>query len=374
MRVSILNSDASNGVIYSIYSAALEPSKWDAAVSDLADYLGATSGFYGGLDMRSGRGAYWYAHGLDLDIQRLYNEKYVACDPTLRSIMQTPGVAQVFDPDKCSDHPDFEAFFQEFMFPTGLGSVLSAITNKRGSLFSLFGFQRKTGLPSFSTSEQAKLQALIPHLEQADRIASRLAVMDESRYLLMGAMDRIDHGIVFLNGSGQIRLTNRKAESLLESGQFMMAELGRLLLSRANDNIQFHGKLAEIATGSAPAAYMNVQCARGISKANIAILPLNAAEESLADGSDIRAVVYVTTSAAPQTNVTQFLIEGFGLTVAEVRVLTALAKGERLEQIGTSLSISLSTVKTHIQHLFQKTGVNRQTDLVRIYYGLPAIL
>jgi DNA-binding CsgD family transcriptional regulator len=62
------------------------------------------------------------------------------------------------------------------------------------------------------------------------------------------------------------------------------------------------------------------------------------------------------------------------LTAAEVRVLTALANGKRLDEIGTALSITLSTVKTHIQHLFQKTNVNRQTDLVRIYYGLPAIL
>jgi DNA-binding CsgD family transcriptional regulator len=45
--------------------------------------------------------------------------------------------------------------------------------------------------------------------------------------------------------------------------------------------------------------------------------------------------------------------------------------GGSREMIASELGLSLSTVKTHMQNLFAKTGVNRQAQLVRIAMALP---
>lgn len=52
------------------------------------------------------------------------------------------------------------------------------------------------------------------------------------------------------------------------------------------------------------------------------------------------------------------------LSGREVEVLQLMAKGSANKEIGASLSISESTVKTHVANIFQKLDVNDRTDAV----------
>jgi DNA-binding NarL/FixJ family response regulator len=52
------------------------------------------------------------------------------------------------------------------------------------------------------------------------------------------------------------------------------------------------------------------------------------------------------------------------LSEREVEVLMLIAKGTGNKLIATSLCIGESTVKTHIQSIFQKLGVSDRTEAV----------
>jgi DNA-binding NarL/FixJ family response regulator len=52
------------------------------------------------------------------------------------------------------------------------------------------------------------------------------------------------------------------------------------------------------------------------------------------------------------------------LSVQEVKVLTLMAKGAGNKLIASTLNIGESTVKTHIQNIFHKLGVNGRTEAV----------
>jgi DNA-binding CsgD family transcriptional regulator len=56
----------------------------------------------------------------------------------------------------------------------------------------------------------------------------------------------------------------------------------------------------------------------------------------------------------------------YRLTAAELRVLMAIVQVGGVPEVAPVLGISETTVKTHLQHVFEKTGVNRQADLVRL--------
>jgi len=56
----------------------------------------------------------------------------------------------------------------------------------------------------------------------------------------------------------------------------------------------------------------------------------------------------------------------FGLTCAEARVLAHLAEDRTPSEIGAALGVSVTTVRTHLQSLFQKTGARRQPELIRL--------
>ena len=56
----------------------------------------------------------------------------------------------------------------------------------------------------------------------------------------------------------------------------------------------------------------------------------------------------------------------FGLTPAENRLLKCLAGGLDLKQSAIRLGVGRTTARTHLQKIFDKTGVRRQTELQRI--------
>ena len=53
------------------------------------------------------------------------------------------------------------------------------------------------------------------------------------------------------------------------------------------------------------------------------------------------------------------------LTPAEARVLTLLVTYRTLAAIGDELGIGRPTVKTHVQHIYEKLGVNTRAEAVR---------
>ena len=64
----------------------------------------------------------------------------------------------------------------------------------------------------------------------------------------------------------------------------------------------------------------------------------------------------------------------YKLTPAEVRVLMAIVEIGGVPEVAPVLGISETTVKTHLQHLYEKTGTNRQADLVKLVAGFMSPL
>ncbi|MES2777587.1 MAG: LuxR C-terminal-related transcriptional regulator [Bacteroidota bacterium] len=58
------------------------------------------------------------------------------------------------------------------------------------------------------------------------------------------------------------------------------------------------------------------------------------------------------------------LISQLELSKRELEVLSLLAKGLSNQEIATTIFVSLSTVKTHLQNLFEKLDVKRRTQAV----------
>jgi DNA-binding CsgD family transcriptional regulator len=64
------------------------------------------------------------------------------------------------------------------------------------------------------------------------------------------------------------------------------------------------------------------------------------------------------------------LAAAYGLTPAETKVLASLFAGRPLSETAATLSITRPTAKTHLEHIFLKTKVTRQAELMRLWTGL----
>jgi DNA-binding CsgD family transcriptional regulator len=64
----------------------------------------------------------------------------------------------------------------------------------------------------------------------------------------------------------------------------------------------------------------------------------------------------------------------YKLTPAELRVLLAIVDVGGVPEVAAALGVAVTTVKTHLNRLFEKTGVGRQADLVKLVAGFSTPL
>jgi DNA-binding NarL/FixJ family response regulator len=70
-------------------------------------------------------------------------------------------------------------------------------------------------------------------------------------------------------------------------------------------------------------------------------------------------------AAAPQIPGEAFA-KLYGLTGGELRVVLALVPGFGAKEAAEVIGLSETTVRTHLQSVFEKTGTTRQTELIKL--------
>ena len=66
------------------------------------------------------------------------------------------------------------------------------------------------------------------------------------------------------------------------------------------------------------------------------------------------------------------LIETYKLTPAEARVTKMLLKYPELNSTANALNLAISTVRTHLKHIYRKTSINSKLMLLREIATGPA--
>jgi DNA-binding CsgD family transcriptional regulator len=84
---------------------------------------------------------------------------------------------------------------------------------------------------------------------------------------------------------------------------------------------------------------------------------LAASRQAISDGS------------TPAGSKNGFQTLGDLLTPSELRVLLVIVEVGGVPEVAAALGVAVTTVKTHLRRLFEKTGATRQADLVKLVAG-----
>jgi DNA-binding CsgD family transcriptional regulator len=84
------------------------------------------------------------------------------------------------------------------------------------------------------------------------------------------------------------------------------------------------------------------------------------------------AVLVLTPVTLPQAPPVELVQSLFDLTPAEARVARSLASGKTVEDIATDRGTSTNTIRTHVRGVLEKTGCNRQADIVALLTAISA--
>jgi DNA-binding CsgD family transcriptional regulator len=101
------------------------------------------------------------------------------------------------------------------------------------------------------------------------------------------------------------------------------------------------------------------------------VLPMNGSELRTRLQPEAAVAVFIGASMTTALDLTpaetkEYLRRRFGLTLAEANVALEVLNGDGRGAVAARLGISMTTVRTHLSSIFEKTGVRRQAELVRL--------
>ena len=197
----------------------------------------------------------------------------------------------------------------------------------------------------FAERDRCMLQLVCPHLVQAFAHACRVSQLREERGLLTDALEESGHGVVVLSPNGRVRSMSRQAAVWL-ANYFPHAPQAATRLPEVLERWIIR-QVALFTGGTVPAPRTPFVIERGDTRL---VARLLSAPDALLLLLEERSEVI------PMTALRQL-----GLTRREAEVLAWVARGKTNSEIGTVAAMSARTVEKHIEHLFQKLGVENRT-------------
>lgn len=257
-------------------------------------------------------------------------------------------------------------YYDEWLRPQRLIDVMVGFVVRNPYMLSTVGFCRGEAAGPITPNDVDALRLLLPHFQRAVTIGTLLDhqknVADDFRATLRG----IATAVVLVDAELRVIHANEAAEVLLATGDPLRMRDGTLtarsrpvaetLLSAVRQGDTAEAQIGRRGFGI-PASRVDGR------PAIIHLLPLRQGKRrNLAPRAT--AAIFVASGAAP--SVDDALAALFDLTESEARVFALIAGGKSPAEAAASLGVALSTVRTHLLHIFAKTGTGRQAELAQL--------
>ncbi|MFE3222479.1 helix-turn-helix transcriptional regulator [Nocardia sp. NPDC059228] len=209
------------------------------------------------------------------------------------------------------------------------------------------------------------MRALVPHLEQALHTQSKLVELARERAFAFATLEKAQYGILIVAEDATLMFANSMAEEItLDIDGLAVDSFGRLRATPPAKHMQLCRLIREAAAPAGAGGTIAVARRSGKRALTVHVTPLDGMAGGLPwHRAALLLVVDPDHDPGPQSEVLQELYE---LTEAETMVAKGVLHGEGLPAVADQLSVSLATARTHLQHIFIKTGTHRQAELVRL--------
>lgn len=354
--------DEFSQLISRIYSAVLAPDEWDLTMAAIA---GAFTAHTASLVLSDNISRTLQHAQMPSSAAAAYAAHYERLDHVLYAVETGPvgvvrtGAELMWPYQNCEFQIDWAR-------PNGLHDGLFVRLTSGTTMTSLAIANTKQSERFDNPENLALMNRLIPHLQQALRLQERLEDLDRRNGDLMEASEAVRHGVVIVEGRRCV-YANGAAERILGSDDGLRIERGCITAESSHADAELEHSIARLSKAESQEIWGgSFLCARpsGRRPYIVHVLPVEA--NSFATLHSGRAMVIIVDPERQPEPPAILLRRLYGLTKAEAEVALLVMRGEGLTPIAEELSVSLTTVKTHLRHIFDKTGIHRQAELVRL--------
>jgi DNA-binding CsgD family transcriptional regulator len=354
-------------LIGTIYDAPLDPTLWPGVLKKLAEFVGGSAASI--YCKSSTTGTVFHQFGVDPHYQQLYFSKYVRLDPTteadcLADIGQLVSTADIMPYREMEE----SRFHQEWAHPQGLVDFLTTPLDKSATGAALFGVFRHQDHGVVDDEARRRCGLIAPHIRRAALIGNVLDTKTAETTAFIEALNGLAASVFLVDRNCRVVFANLSGREMLEDGR---------ILRLRND---------ALATADSRPVLADVIAAAGDGDAGLGVsgtaVPLSAPPQTLwlahilpltsgarrQTGKNFAAVaaVFVHQTSLESPSSMQSMSKLYQLTPGEMRVLSAMGEVCGISAVSDVIGVSETTVKTHLQRLFAKTGTKRQTALIKL--------
>lgn len=211
-----------------------------------------------------------------------------------------------------------------------------------------------------SPGDADAFSSVLPHVERANLLLKKMAELDMQSAQVDSVIDRMPMGVVRITPDATILASNLRADDLLTHIRANRRD-GRLSFSHAGYQQAFAKAVEEVASGASQA--MPVRMGE-----------LNVWVARYGDATSTQLVVYLGHQTLTRNIRTDQLKVLYGLTEKEARLTALLCSGHAsLEEAAEAMGVGIATARSHLKHVFAKTGAERQADLVKMVLVNPIL-
>jgi DNA-binding CsgD family transcriptional regulator len=366
-----------SALIGSIYDAVLEPALWTGVVERAGKFVGGVGASIFRQDSVRKIGNSYYHSGIDPRFERLYFEKYIKFDP-LSAAYLTLKVGDVSSSSIIIPPAEFfeTRFYREWARPQGLVDNVFAILERSPTSIAAFIVFRHERDGLADDDARQLLGLIAPHLRRAVLIGKVIDLRTIEAATFADTLDGLNAGIFLVDATGLIVHANVAGHGILAVGDILRSFAGRLVAhdQQVDEVLRDAFKATEHGDAAIGTKGIAVPLIARDGERHVAhILPLTSGARRRAElAIAATAALFVQKAALEIPSRPEAIAKAYKLTPTELRVLLTLVEVGGGPEVAEALGIADGTVKTHLSHLFQKTGVKHQVDLVRLVAGFSS--
>lgn len=354
-----------------IYDAALAPTLWTNVLTRVTDFVGGSNAILYSKTVIVRGGEARYRSNPDSSASDEYFAKYAKLDPVT--------VGQYFfevgDLYSITDVMPYDQFaetivYKEWAKPRGWVDHLATTLDKSATSFAVLGVMRTEAQGLVDDEMRQRMRLLVPHMRRAMLIGNVIDLQKDKIAILSHTFDTLEASVFLVDEHLHIMFANAAGQDLLSDSLVFNGNQNVLTPTDAQARrtlrdvvgVAGHGDGAVGASGIA-VPLSNLPDDNWLAH----VLPLTSGARRQAGHAYAAVAAIFVRKVSPYAPLPlEIMSQHYALTPSEVRVLNALVNIGGIPKVAQAVGLSEATVKTHIQHVFEKTGVRRQADLIRL--------
>jgi DNA-binding CsgD family transcriptional regulator/PAS domain-containing protein len=311
-----------------------------------------------------------YTFGCDPHYLQLQIDTYAKFDPTAAMFFFPPEqVASIADVMPYDEYLD-SRFYREWAQPQGWVDSANAVLDKSITSFALFSVYRNASSGLVDDAMRWRMQLIVPHVRRAVMIGKAAELKAAEATALADAFDGLNAAMFLVDARGRIVHCNLSGHDMLSEEDILYSQQDILTAANPQAGQNLRNEIAAVSTGDMATGAGGVAVALSSSSDQqwlAHVLPLTAGARRRAGiAYSAVAAVFARKASLDTPSMMETIANIYKLTPSELRVFAAVVDVGGTSAVAAALGISEATVKTHLQHLFEKTGQRRQTDLMKL--------